>query len=74
MFVDAANGDFYLQFHSPAINVGVDLNNSDLNSSLVVDYGQNSRVTNAQRDIGAYEYHGISTGSVTPVNKIIINK
>ena len=49
LFVDAVNGDFHLQFNSPAIDAGIQ------NSFSLLDYEKNSRLKDGIWDIGAYE-------------------
>jgi hypothetical protein len=57
LFVDAANGDFRLQPHSPCINAG---HNAYVTTSTDLD--GSPRIVSGTVDIGAYEYQG--AGSV----------
>jgi len=61
LFVDAAKGDFHLQFNSLAINAG------KKSIFSLFDYEKNSRLEDGLWDIGAYEYQGSNVAFLIPI-------
>src|SRR5262249_36373586 len=53
LFVDAAGGDFHLQFASPCIDTGSD---AAVPVDITTDLGGSPRKSRAHVDLGAYEY------------------
>jgi hypothetical protein len=70
LFVDAANGDFYLQTGSPCINAGdktlFDKGQTPDLSNITTDLAGNPRIVGSNIDLGAYEYQDEPTYIKTP--------
>ncbi|TAJ11711.1 T9SS C-terminal target domain-containing protein [Marinilabiliaceae bacterium JC017] len=60
VFIDAANGDFRLNYQSPCINAGM---NDSIPSGILTDFKGNDRLAGDVVDMGVFE-----GGVLTPVN------